>query len=124
MNTRELRIGNYVSVGGKIVKVNGITQHKIGYAPEAGKERYARSREVSPIDLTNDIVVSLSFNNMDFMNGLIINQRKDGIVEILVCGYHAVKITHLHVLQNYYFACTGEELTVEFSGKSESLSEK
>lgn len=110
MNTRELRIGNYVSVGGKIVKVNGITQHKIGYCPEPGYERYARSREVEPIKISSEDMKLIEMdedNKFDFI-------YDSGVDSNLVCFSTAIfKIDYLHQLQNMYFMCYGEELQVK-----------
>lgn len=103
MNCRELRIGNYVLVGERIVKVNGITQHKIGYCPKPGYEKYARSGEVEPIPITPDIAakceVYLSRNNLNGKYGILI-------------GSGFVDVEYLHVLQNLYFLYYGKELKV------------
>lgn len=104
MNVRELRIGNYVRVGDKIVRVNGLTQHKIGYCPKPGHEKYARSREVEPIAITKEIKercgVYLSLNNDNGKYGVLV-------------GSGFVDVEHLHTLQNIYFINYGRELEVD-----------
>lgn len=104
MNTRELRLGNYVRVGDKIVKVNGLTQHKIGYCPRPGHETYARSREVEPVVITPEIAekcrVYLSVNKDDGRYGVLIGS-----------GFKDVE--YLHELQNLYFLNYKKELEVD-----------
>jgi len=113
MNTRELRIGNYVSVGGKIVKVNGITQNKIGYCPEPGYERYARSREVEPVQITHDIL-SDACNNHNNVHKFEFRVFYDGSAIITFTDNNQVYCCRrLHWLQNLYFMMWGEELVVK-----------
>ncbi len=109
MNTRELQIGNIVKVGDKIVKVNSLTQHKIGYCPESCRERYARSREVEPIRINGEILAHVSFGEPGFINNLVVVQHEDGKIEIMfpVLGK---KFIYLHELQNIYQLLTGTEL--------------
>lgn len=103
MNTRELRLGNYVRVGANIVKVNGLTQHKIGYSPQPGGERYARSRDVEPVIITKEIKercdVCMSLNNDNGKYGVLI-------------GSGFVDVEYLHTLQNLYFIHYSKELKV------------
>lgn len=111
MNTRELRIGNYVKVGDNIVKVNGITQHKIGYAPDQYRERYARSREVEPIELS---IADLRMLNDDVANKFNFLYQDSGVNGLnLVCfGSAIMTVKFLHQLQNIYYMFYGEELVV------------
>lgn len=99
MNVRELRIGNYVMVDGKIVKVNGITRRKIGFC--SGRERYARAGDVEPVPITKDIAdrceVYLSLDN--------------GKYGVLV-GNGFMDVENLHTLQNLYFMEHNRELNV------------
>lgn len=109
MNTRELRIGNYVKVGERIVKVNSITQHKIGYSLNSCRESYARSREVEPIRINGEILAHVSFGEFGFINNFVVVQYEYGKIEIMfpVLGK---KFIYLHELQNIYQLLTGDEL--------------
>jgi len=110
MNTRELRIGNYVKVGERIVKVNSLTQHKIGYCPESCRERYVRSREVEPIRINGEILAHVSFGEFGFINNFAVVQHEDGKIEI-VFPVLCKKCIYLHELQNIYQLLTGTELS-------------
>lgn len=104
MNTRELRLGNYVRVGDKIVRVNGITQYKIGYCPRPGYEKYARSREVEPIAITAEIKEKChAYLSLNMDNG------KYGVL----IGSGFVDVEYLHTLQNLYYMSYGRELVVD-----------
>ena len=54
MDIKELRIGNLVMYNGKVVKVEQITKHKIGYhtKPNETRMNYARLCEIEPIPIT------------------------------------------------------------------------
>lgn len=118
MNTRELRIGNYVNVRGVgIVKVNGITRHKIGYCPKPNYEKYARNREVEPVELTSDIFSKLQFD-MDICKKLNLHLKRKGVGVPYCIDFEIgteVRLTarYLHELQNLYFDICKEELKIE-----------
>ncbi len=100
MNVCELRIGNYVMVDGKIVKVNSITRRKIGFC-NYGRERYVRAANVEPVTITKEIAdrceVYLSLDNGKY--GVLIGN-----------GFEDVE--NLHTLQNLYFMEYKKELKV------------
>lgn len=113
MNTRELRLGNYVMVDGEIVKVNGITQHKIGFAPHAYGERYARSHDVEPVELSSDVMKSVSLPTEIF--GSIETIEQDELFrkfKVIIDNKFVVR--YLHDFQNVIFMLTGKELSVNF----------
>lgn len=65
VDIKTLRIGAHISIGGKRVRVCGITQRKIGYhhpdeRPDAHL-RYARIHEVEPIAITPGLLEELGF---------------------------------------------------------------
>lgn len=109
MNTRELRIGNFVRVDGRIVKVNGITRHKIGYAPEPNRERYARAREVKPVVITHEIFDRCRFQ-YDMIGCAGWREKYDGTLAVTLNDDDKYVADTLHDLQNLYFAMTHEEL--------------
>lgn len=111
MNTRELQIGNIVMVGDKVVRVNSITQHKIGYCSEPCRERYARSREVEPIRLNVEVLAHVSFGEVGFTFNFVIIQNEGGTIDIMFPVLEK-KFSYLHELQNIYHLLTGSELTM------------
>lgn len=113
MNTRELRIGNIVNVEGVgMVKVNGVTQHKIGYCPKPNYEKYARSRDIEPIRLNGEVLARFSFGESWFINTFVVIQHEDGNVDIMFPVF-CRKIIYLHDLQNMYWLLTGKELKIK-----------
>ncbi len=104
INTRELRLGNFVRVGDKIVKVNGITQHKIGYCPSPGRETYARSRVVEPIAITKEIK-----EKCHAMLSLNTDNGKYGV--LLGSGF--IDVEYIHDLQNQYYNHYHKELVID-----------
>ena len=114
MNTRELRIGNYVDVKDVgIVKVNGVTQHKIGWCPAPGRERYARAREVEPVELSSEVMKSVSLPTEIF--GKIETIEQDELFhKFKVIIDNKFVIRYLHDFQNVIFLLTGKELSVNF----------
>ena len=114
MNTRELRIGNYVDVKGVgIVKVNGVTQHKIGWCPAPGRERYARAREVKPVALSCESLelINSHVDNKDFLYD---DYESNGKF-IVSFGGALLFVEYLHQLQNIYFDFYHEELAVDIA---------
>lgn len=69
ISIKQLQIGCHVLVEGKMVKVCGITQRKIGYHhPGWRKEArlcYARDCEVEPIPITPELLEKVSFYQVD-----------------------------------------------------------
>ena len=114
MNTRELQLGNVVKVGERIVKVNSLTQHKIGYCPEPCKERYARSHEVEPVPLTIEGFKKIMshVSNKYQMDGLPMYYSYE-VGVIVYSGAFVCLIKTIHQLQNAYKLLFGEDLYVE-----------
>ena len=112
MNSRELRIGNYVRVDGNVVRVNGITQHKIGYCPKPCYEKYARSREVEPVLLTEDIVSCIHIGTLSPSIYIHHDENGGNFVADIFFGSENRTARYLHKLQNLYFELTEKELEV------------
>lgn len=65
IDVKTLRIGSHVCIGGKHVRICGITKRKVGYH-ENGKPcehlRYARLNEVEPIPITPELLEKIGFD--------------------------------------------------------------
>ena len=103
MKANELRIGNYVHLNGKVVRI------------KSGKDidKYSANPEVEPIPLTDEWIKKLGIED-----GIL-----DGNMSIskshacnFYCLYHNDEFTgtryikYVNTLQNIYFELTGEEL--------------
>lgn len=124
MKKNELRIGNLVKVRGKIVKVEQITEKKIGYykEPRENAMHYARLVDIEPIELTKDVVAKIKLDLKKNYNDYYF--YKDGKLVFgcyfsndycLVSFYKfmAINRIQLHELQNTYYIITNTELEVE-----------
>lgn len=118
IDIKTLRIGAHISIGGKRVRVCGITKRKIGYhhpddRPNAHL-RYARIHDVEPISLTPELLTELGFECRDL-----------GFAELWKRGdfdlehkHHSVyweckggaNIEFLHELENLYYLIYEREL--------------
>lgn len=132
INLNELRIDNWISDPKRgYCQVNGIQVHSSGetylWLVNAGMQFQHRVNinEISPILLTPEILEKCGFKKVEhptsvtiegdlisgydhyedetnyclpFMNGEILN------------GHNPIK--HLHILQNWYFFCTGQEIPI------------
>lgn len=120
MKPQELSIGNLVCYNGKVVKVEQITKHKIGYhtKPNETRMNYARLCEVEPIPITEELLLKCGFDEP--CDGVY--ERED--FEITKEGdewwvsWHGgcdywFAIKYLHQLQNAYQLVTGEELEIK-----------
>ena len=118
METKELRIGNYVqSKSGKtIYKITEISEHHLNLSN--GTDVFSNHGcEVYPITLTIELLLKCGFMwndellefdghdfRMYFKNWYIIYNQINSI---------KIKCIYLHQLQNLYFTLIGEELTIE-----------
>ena len=90
MKANELRIGNYVSYGGEIVRVTGVDQEYV-YIDRITFD-YLQHGDVEPVELTDEILKKVGVKSLKFIG---------------------INVEYLHDLQNLYFALTGEELTIK-----------
>lgn len=115
MKANELRIGNYfLSYGVDLKQIERLNKDKIII-------------DFHPIPLTEEWLVKFGFllqtDDSDEPDNLcktfwsIPNHDEfnydSETKEFIHCGMGLVKITHIHQLQNLYFALTGEELCLE-----------
>ena len=123
MNTREIRIGNYVEVKGRIVKVDSILgdgKEEVEIVTPEQKLETVKIAEVKPVPLTGDILMKCC--EFDTTGKHIIGiddhrhylKLKDGYVTLLNNKYedmiHFWDVQSLHQLQNLYFALKGKEM--------------
>lgn len=122
MKPTELRIGNLVCYNGKVVKVEQITKHKIGYHTEPNETRmnYARLCEIEPIPITEELLLKNGFEQCDYMfktlffemyeveNGWHLHIDNDKFETAI-----ALTIKYLHQMQNAYYLVTGKELEIK-----------
>ena len=72
IDIKELRIGSHVVVGGRRVRVCGLTQCKVGYhaTGRPGEHlRYVMASEVKPIKITPEILTEVGFKYHEYDNG-------------------------------------------------------
>ncbi len=140
MDTKELRIGNYLieidrNKEEKLTEVFGIITNYINpiinkdYNGGAfGQKRYYQGYEYKPIPLTEEWLHDFGFEldngfttyKIDVLKGYLIvavdgswGLYKDEYSNRIGSSYNNTKeIKYVHELQNFYFALTGEELTL------------
>ena len=138
MRPQELRVGNLVCYNGKVVKVEQITKHKIGYhtRPNETRMNYARLCEIEPIPITEELLLKTGFKkggngyfdyreyndelsirfseNYTFIEYANLHFNPEDVTETNYCSSLEFPNTlHLHTLQNIWHLLTGEELEIE-----------
>lgn len=134
MKPQELSIGNLVCYNGKVVKVEQVTKHKIGYPkPNETRMNYARLCEIEPIPITEELLTKIGFilpEHKEFYIMCCINGKDNSIrltryfnlwnAEILASHPEVVMLEHtikglrfVHELQNAYCLVTGKELEIK-----------
>ena len=123
MKSTELRIGNWVLHKDVIQFVESINDTDSGMAVCCLSEHDNGCQDLKPIPLTEEWLlklglkhekfdwnneppnkdVSVGYNGNDFINNEMTFKYKTVLF----------KITHVHQLQNLYFALTGKELTIK-----------
>lgn len=129
MKPQELRVGNLVNYKGKVVKVEQITKHKIGYhtKPNETRMNYAKLCEVEPIPITEELLLKIGFKKEN--EYIAVKPDKSCLVHFpnhfITGGYFVIAIArlpgmlskipvkHLHQLQNAYYLVTGKELEIK-----------
>lgn len=138
MKPQELRIGNLVCYNGKVVKVEQITKHKIGYHTKLNETRmnYARLCEIEPIRITDELLLKIGFKkerdgylhysdhndefsirfseNYTFIEYANLFHCPEDVTETNYCSSLEFPNTlHLHMLQNIWHLLTGKELEIK-----------
>ena len=111
MKPQELSIGNLVCYNDKVVKVEQVTKHKIGYhtKPNETRMNYVRLCEIEPIPITDELLLKNGFEQCGYMFKTLFIEMYE-----VTNGWHllidndkfetaiALTIKHLHDLQNAY----------------------
>ncbi len=133
MKATELRIGNYLCLFSKIVKVLEISNNEIKVATETKtgfiiEKTPLNSLSLDPIPLTEEWLLKLGFERIDYRLVKNIEKHKydadyfylglDKVIRLQVLGkrntsLYFPKIKYIHQLQNLYFSLTGKELTLK-----------
>ena len=154
VEAKEFRIGNYVNISvdwGSVTEITGFQIDEIFLSEnkEYKCKNYYKSghievylRDLSPIPLTEEILLKCGFNMIDKEGFKISQIKKDGIFSLEIRGKYPrdtmfirfdvsensilcelslfeknhrvyIDIKYLHQLQNLHFALTGKELDIK-----------
>ena len=111
LDTRELRIGNWVSYGGMYGYITVFNNNKVVIKCNKSIHK-CYVHDLYPISLTEQWLLDFGFQKSyinGFWNGEFKVIKKQGHF-ILVVGSRHIHILYIHQLQNLYFALTGEDL--------------
>ncbi len=120
MKASELRIGNWVNLYDDYnSQVTGLTNtKKVWCVSDPTDEECAWSTDkIKPIPLTEEWLLNFGFEieEGDFMTlnykGVFLSSTTP-FKEVVCESYHESTIQHVHQLQNFYYAITGEEITI------------
>jgi hypothetical protein len=117
MTTAELRLGNYLMYGEKIVFVSSILKdNRIGIYDGMGFDKTVPLEACQPIKVTEKKLVMLGLEEGHIgyyhKNGVIVsceNHVYYGDEEVLVA-----ETNFIHQLQNLFYSLTNDELTANF----------
>lgn len=129
MKPTELRIGNLVMYNGKVVRVEQITKHKIGYhtKPYEMGMNYARLCEIEPIPITEELLKKNGFEidqNITEYELLSCYERRITAYEVKYgwhfhiddeeyCTCFSNTLKYIHDLQNAFYLVTGKDLEIK-----------
>ena len=135
MKPQELSIGNLVCYNGKVVKVEQITKHKIGYhtKPNETRMNYARLCEIEPIPITEEWLTKIGFilpEHKEFYVMCCINGKDNSIrltryfnlwnaeifashPEVVMFECTILGLRFVYELQNAYYLVAGKELDIK-----------
>lgn len=116
MKASELRIGNYLNGRKGPVTVTEIRENNRVKIKE-NPSNFTVGDCLLPIPLTEDLLLKLGFVKHGkygyfYIDFFIVDLDMNGQFYMCDIDIHIV-LKHVHQLQNLYFACTGEELTLE-----------
>lgn len=132
---RDFRLGDLVLYNNQKCYIRGIEEHQLKLEHK-GKIEIVSPEWVSPIALTEDILIKIGFEVSDTeddnlkpykeynLNGLVINMFRINEPVFLYCAddtfkgntvsYSRPPLKYLHQLQNLFFVLTGKELNITF----------
>lgn len=123
IDPKELRIGNFVLVDGRITLVESITKTGINFTTFQGESYWEiEFKDIEPIPLTSKILTEwYGFEKVDnhfrFENWFRLKTEKDYWVYFIETDFgndedDISTLKHLHELQNLFFALTKKELEI------------
>jgi hypothetical protein len=137
MEVQELRIGNYLTIDGVLVRVrsvysftNGSFKNNEGTVEAYRYDSIFEPKKISaginrfePIPLTKEWLVKFGFTysddidnlNRDFIKGIFYVQEHLDCNDFICCNTirSFTQLKHVNQLQNLYFALTNQELTIK-----------
>ena len=128
MNTKELRVGNYVEVDGAIVEVGAICSDKedhIEIKVSADKKNEINITKVKPVPLTGELLSKCCEFDNDGKHVIGIDEHRHFLKiqngYVILLNYKNEEMIHfwdvqsLHQLQNLYYALKNKELTMDIN---------
>lgn len=120
IDIKTLHIGSHACVGGKRVRICGITKRKVGYHATwrpCEHLRYARMDEIEPIPITPELLTELGFQYRDntywerwYLGSLTIERKEHSSY----FDYNSeIRLEYLHELENLYYMIYNKELITE-----------
>jgi len=119
LQSKDLRIGNYIMQGGKITCVEKLSRSIDDWDRTNGK----RTQDCQPIPITEEWLLKFGFeyhHNTPHPNKVFRKSHSEGFIDLeqIIHYYYggsftSVECRYVHQLQNLYFALTGEELTTK-----------
>lgn len=124
MTPNELRIGNYISIGGnKMVEIVEVGSFTIRYLDDTYNDNFRAFLGydyLKPIELTEEILLKCGFFYDSDVDTFKISNYPMQLDSYGFYGYMFIMfgeglclIKYLHQLQNIYFALTGKELKIK-----------
>jgi hypothetical protein len=122
MEAKELRIGNYLELLGKIVKVEGISNlpaRKEMYWIACNAFEDTKIIHFKPIELNKEWFFKFGYNDVNKPSHFVKDEMSIDEHRFWNCNgmfiddRNGVRIKYVHQLQNLYFVLYGEELIIK-----------
>lgn len=131
VDIKQLRVGSHVllTCENKRVRIDGITNRKIGYHRRADRTdhlAYARMNEIEPMPITPELLVELGFEKVEEFVNAYRFIKADIDVQFVIYGeriavkvkqndnhYPAILVRYLHEIENFIYLTLGKELIEE-----------
>jgi hypothetical protein len=123
MKVNELRVGNFVMYADFETIFTVYSIEKYGFGVENNNEiTWIGSEEIEPVPLTEEWLLKFGFKKTEWDNSnsyLFVTPECDYSIVVYSNGYLEIggmvmrKIDYVHQLQNFVFALSGVELTID-----------